>query len=389
MVVQLAGRFAVVMCKAMRETRHDDASAMGGGVPGLPRHCTLCPRRCGANRRAGEVGACGADDRLVVARAALHRWEEPPISVGAGSGAVFFAHCPLRCIYCQNAPIAWGAQGTPIAPGRLARIFFELAAQGAANINLVTPTHYLPFVLSSIARAREQGLALPFICNTSGYETVKSVRAMHGSIDVYLTDFKYWRDDESDAARRYSQAPDYFEVADAALRAMLNSVGSPRFDRRPQGGEPADAGCAERDREDSSGVFGHGAGSASGPAPGEEQPQPRLARGVVVRHLMLPGRLDDSKRILARLWAEYGDDLVYSIMSQYTPLRAFPEAPELDVRVPDDEYERLLDYLDSLGMPDYFWQEGGAARESFIPAFDGTGVTGVSRVLRAASHAGG
>lgn len=365
----------------MREDMRGDDSAMDAGVSDLPRRCALCPRRCGANRRAGEVGMCGADDRLVVARAALHLWEEPPISVGAGSGAVFFTHCPLRCVYCQNAPIARGAQGTSIAPGCLTHIFFELAVQGAANINLVTPTHYLPFVLSSIARARKQGLALPFICNTSGYETVESVRAMHGSIDVYLTDFKYWRDGQSNAARRYSKAPDYFEVADAALRAMLDNVGSPRFDMWPQGGEPAVASRieqgGEQGGEDSCEVCDRGPGGALRAGLSDEVPQSRLVRGVMVRHLMLPGRLEDSKRILAYLWAEYGDDLMYSVMSQYTPLRAFPEAPELDVRVPDDGYERLLDYLDSLGMPDYFWQEGGAAQESFIPSFDNTGVTGV------------
>lgn len=358
----------------MHEDLCGDAPAVDAGTPDLPRRCALCPRRCGADRRAGEMGLCGADSRLAIARAALHRWEEPPLSVGAGSGAVFFTHCPLRCIYCQNAPIARGAQGTSIAPRRLTRIFFDLAEQGAANINLVTPTHYLPFVLSSIGQARKQGLALPFVCNTSGYETVESVQAMHGSIDVYLTDFKYWRDGESDAARRYSKAPDYFEVADAALRAMLNSAGSPRFDMWPQGNGPGIARDAEQGRGGSCKMCDHGSGGALRSGLFDEEPQPRLVHGVVVRHLMLPGRLGDSKRILSHLWAEYGNDLMYSIMNQYTPLRAFPEAPELDVRVTDDEYERLLDYLDSLGMPDYFWQEGGAAQESFIPAFDSTGV---------------
>ena len=253
--------------------------------------------------------------------------------MGAGSGAVFFSNCPLRCVYCQNAEIAQGAHGSEVEPSRLEQIFTELRSKGAANINLVTPTHYLPFVLRSIRRVQTAGFELPFICNTSGYETVDTVRSMHGAIDVYLTDFKYWRDGESDSARRYSNAPDYFEVAWRALQAMVQTAGLPRFD---------DTG--------------------------------RLLGGVMVRHLVLPGQLSESKRILQALWTEYGNDVLYSVMNQYTPLRAFPMAPELESRVPDDEYERLLDYLDMLGMTDYYWQQGDAAQESFIPAFDSTGV---------------
>ena len=316
---------------------------MNGFPVELPSECGLCPRRCGANRRAGQRGVCGADGSLRIARAALHEWEEPPISVGAGSGAVFFSNCPLRCIYCQNAQIACGAHGTEVPPERLSAIFLELRDQGAANINLVTPTHYLPFVLDAIRAVRSRGFDLPFVCNTSGYETEEAVGAMAGSVGIYLTDFKYWRDGESDAARRYSHAPDYFEVASAALRAMVDTAGSPRFDCWAVAGS-------------------------------ESEPEERLVGGVVVRHLLLPGRLEDSKRIMRYLWREYGNDVLYSVMNQYTPLRSFPEAPELDARVPDSEYERLLDYLDSLGMADYFWQEGGAAQESFIPAFDSTGV---------------
>lgn len=328
----------------------------------LPEHCGLCPRRCGANRRAGQAGACGASSSLVIARAALHEWEEPPISAGAGSGAVFFSNCPLRCIYCQNAEIACGAHGTAIAPDRLTAIFFELRDQGAANVNLVTPTHYLPFVAASIDCAHDAGFDLPFICNTSGYETVETVRGLSGRIDAYLTDFKYWRDGESDAARRYSHAPDYFDVASAALRAMVDAVGTPRFDSWRFGGCGGAGGGSARD-----------AGGAARDS-GGGQPEERLVGGVVVRHLLLPGRLEDSKRIMRYLWGAYGDDVLYSVMNQYTPLRAFPDAPELDARVPDEDYERLLDFLDGMGMTDYYWQEGGAAAESFIPAFDSTGV---------------
>lgn len=302
----------------------------------LPTSCELCPRRCGANRAAGERGACGAGAELRVARAALHEWEEPPISVGAGSGAVFFSNCALRCMYCQNAEIACGRHGTDISTERLADIFFELKAQGAANINLVTGTHYLPQIAEAEEAARRRGLGLPFVWNTSGYELAETVRQWRTCADVFLTDFKYDDSARSDAAARYSHAPDYFPVAARALAAMVDAAGEPAYD-----------------------AFA-----------GEE----RLVHGVVVRHLMLPGRLEDSKRVMTYLWRTYGTSVLYSVMNQYTPMRAFPEAPELEAHVPDEDYERLLDYLDGMGMTDYFWQQGGAAKESFIPKFDSTGV---------------
>ena len=395
------------MSDSMRKITPDiDIESTTAGEDLLPRSCELCPRRCGANRRGGQKGACGADDRLLLARAALHEWEEPPISVGAGSGTVFFSNCPLRCVYCQNYTIADGTHGNAVSPDRLKQIFFELAAQGAANINLVTPTHYLPYVLHSISRARSMGFALPFICNTSGYETVQTVKYMSGAIDAYLTDFKYWRDGESDAARRYSNAPDYFEVASAALRTMVECAGSPRFDTWPK---PAHSLMGNKDMDVLDSAMGKNDGNkdiqpewsagkggqdcmravscnnldslygSSDFEDGEDidhgqDSENRLVAGVVVRHLILPGGLEDSKRIMAYLWAEYGNSVLYSVMNQYTPVRQFPQMLELDRRVADDEYERLLDYMDSLGMTDYFWQEGGAAEESFIPCFDCTGV---------------
>jgi putative pyruvate formate lyase activating enzyme len=305
-------------------------------VATLPTSCELCPRRCGADRAAGERGVCGAGSELRIARAALHEWEEPPISVGAGSGAVFFSNCPLRCIYCQNAQIACGDHGTDVSEERLTDIFFELAAQGAANINLVTPGHYLPQIAVAVAAARARGFDLPFVFNTSSYERAEVLRAYRDCADVYLADFKYWMSPASDAGARYSHARDYFDVATRALDAMVELAGPPRFDRFE----------------------------------GED----RLIGGVVVRHLLLPGRLDESKKVMSFLWHRYGDAVLYSVMNQYTPLRVFPEAPELDAPVPASDYERLLDALDAMGMPDYFWQEGGAAKESFVPAFDSTGV---------------
>lgn len=312
----------------------------------LPSSCELCPRRCGADRRAGQRGACGADDALVVARAALHFWEEPPISGEAGSGTVFFSGCPLRCAYCQNEPIAAGRAGAAVSVDRLARICLELQAQGALNINFVTPTHYAPQAREAVRRARGDGLELPIVWNASGYETVEAVRANAGTVDVYLTDFKYA---SAGLAARYSKAPDYPEVALAALDEMAAQVGEPRYD--------------------------------------EVGGMPRMTRGVVVRHLMLPGALNDSKRAVRLLHERYGGSVRLSLMNQYTPVladaaragdmraaRILESCPELARRVSDDDYERLLDYADELGVQDYFWQEGGAAEESFIPPFDLTGV---------------
>lgn len=308
--------------------------------------CELCPRLCGADRAAGKRGVCGAADCLVVARAALHFWEEPPISGQRGSGTVFFAHCPLRCVYCQNAVIAAGDAGAAVSVERLGAMFLELQEQGALNVNLVTPTHYAPEARSAVAQARARGLVLPVVWNTSGYETTNAVRANAGTVDAYLADFKYA---DSGLARRYSQAPDYPVVALAALEAMVEEAGAPTFD--------------------------------------EVDGEPRLTGGVVVRHLMLPGALEDSKRVVRLVHERFGGAVLLSLMNQYTPVLAdaadagdaraiatLRRCPELAQRVSDEEYERLLDYADELGVEDYFWQQGGAAEESFIPSFDLAGV---------------
>ena len=312
----------------------------------LPHSCRECPRGCGANRAAGERGLCGADERLMVARAALHFWEEPPISGEDGSGTVFFAGCPLRCVYCQNADIALGEHARAITVERLAAIMGELEGAGALNINCVTPTHYGPQIREAAALAREAGMGLPVLWNTGGYETVEAVRANRGLVDAYLTDFKYA---DAALARRYSRAADYPEVALAALAAMVEEAGEPRYD--------------------------------------EYRGQERLVGGVVVRHLMLPGALENSKAVVRLLHERFGNALRLSLMNQYTPVLArsaaggnaraasvLAMAPELANTVSDAEYEELLDYADALGVQDYFWQEGGAAEESFIPAFDFTGL---------------
>lgn len=297
--------------------------------------CNLCPRLCGARRDEGQRGSCGAGSDLSVARAALHFWEEPPLSGEAGSGAVFFSHCPLKCVYCQNADIAAGKAGLTIGEDRLADICLELQEQGALNVNFVTPTHYSLPIMRAVAMARDRGLRVPVVWNTSGYERAEAVRALSDTVDVWLADFKYA---EAQLARRYSNAPDYPETALAAIGEMA-ALGAPAFD--------------------------------------EVGGQPRMTKGVIVRHLVLPGSLGQSKRALKMLFDRFGNDVLYSIMNQYTPVMAssaLERFPELASRVPDGEYEELLDFADALGIEDYFWQEGPAAEESFIPSWDGTGV---------------
>ena len=294
-------------------------------------NCTICPRDCRADRENGRRGFCGvAGNNIKCARAALHLWEEPCISGNTGSGAVFFSGCPLRCVYCQNRDIAGADRGLEITEARLAEIFLELAQQGAANINLVTPTHYTREILRAVIRAREQGLTLPMVYNCSGYEKVSTLKMLEGIVDIYLTDFKYM---DTEAAKAYSHAPDYPEVAKAALAEMVRQTGAAVFD---------EAGM--------------------------------MKRGVIVRHLLLPNHLKNAKGVVKYVYETYGDRVYLSLMNQYTPLPGMEAYPELNRRVTKREYDRLLDYALSLGVENAFIQEGETAKESFIPAFDCRGV---------------
>lgn len=292
--------------------------------------CRRCPRDCGAHRWSGKTGICGVDAGIYIARAALHMWEEPCISGERGSGAVFFSGCPLRCIYCQNAEIADAAIGRQITVERLAEIFMELAQQGAANINLVTPTHYTEEIIQAIRMARGQGLQLPVVYNCSGYEKVETLQELEGIVDIYLTDFKYM---DTDLAAEYSRAPDYPNIAKAALQEMVRQQKEPIFD-------------------------------ADG----------MMRKGVIVRHLLLPGAVRQAKEILAYVYHTYGNQIYISIMNQYTPLSRVEEHPKLGRRVTRREYDRLLNYAVSLGIEQAFIQEGRTAKDSFIPAFDYEGV---------------
>lgn len=292
--------------------------------------CTLCPRHCHVNRLLGQAGYCG-QTTLKAARASLHMWEEPCISGTAGSGTVFFSGCNLRCVFCQNYHIALGEAGREISTKHLAEIFLSLQAQGANNINLVTPTHFVPQILLALQSAKEHGLTIPIVYNSSGYESTETLRLLEGYVDIYLPDFKYM---DPALSLKYSHAQDYFTKAKESLAEMVRQAGSPVFD----------------------------------PATG------LMKRGVIVRHLLLPGQTKDSKKILRYLHTTYGNQIFISIMNQYTPLPQVKELPELNRRVSPAEYERVLDFALRIGIENGFFQEGETASDSFIPEFDERGL---------------
>jgi len=306
--------------------------------------CRLCGRRCGINRTI-RAGRCGMTERVYAARAALHMWEEPCISGKEGSGTVFFTGCPLGCVFCQNWEIALGRRkvpqknigsrdetiGVPVTVEQLAETFLDLERQHANNINLVTPTHFAPQIIRAVRIARERGLTVPIVYNTGSYETEETVRSLEGTVDIFLPDLKFMDPDISD---RYAKAPDYFEVAERAIRGMVEIAGQPAFDERDM-----------------------------------------MKRGVIVRHMVLPGHTKDSKRIISYLHETYGEKIYVSIMNQYTPMPGIgDEFPELARRVTKREYERVVNHAIRLGMENVFIQEGPTAEESFIPKFDGTGL---------------
>lgn len=295
----------------------------------LYRRCTLCPRRCAVNREITH-GFCAEGAVLRVARASLHFWEEPCLSGNAGSGTVFFSGCGLRCLYCQNRSIAHQNHGKEIDEQRLCDIFLELAAKGAANINLVTAVQFVPHIIPALDMAKHRGLTIPIVYNSSGYENVDTLRMLDGYIDIYLPDYKYW---DRTLAARLSSAPDYPDIAKAAIDEMLRQTGEPRF-------------CADG----------------------------MMRRGVIVRHLVLPGHTEDSMKVLRRLWDAYGNRIFISIMNQYTPFGTFPDDPALSRRLTTYEYEKVLRFARALGITNGYIQTGDTARESFIPDFDGTGV---------------
>lgn len=319
--------------------------------------CTLCPRACTVNRLAGQKGRCHVSAELKVARAALHMWEEPCISGQNGSGAVFFSGCSLGCLYCQNRAISGGESGAVISTERLAEIFLELQEQKANNINLVTAGHYVPQVILALQRAKDQGLTIPIIYNSSGYEKAETIRRLEGFVDVYLPDFKYM---EPELAAAYSHAPDYPEVAKAAIAEMVRQCPQPSFAEQKKNVVLLSDTKSQKMNENEKKQL--------------ETANELITKGVIVRHLLLPGHVKNAKAVVQYLHETYGDQIYISMMNQYTPVEAVTDDPLLGRKVTKREYRRLLDFAEEIGVTQGFYQEGGTAMESFIPAFDCEGV---------------
>ena len=293
---------------------------------------------------ANKAGVCGEGQTMRISRAALHYWEEPCISGTEGSGAVFFTGCNLRCIYCQNAAISENGSGREVTPKELCEIFFDLKEQGAHNINLVTPSHFVPQIKEAILLAKGRGFNLPFVYNSSAYESVETLQMLDGLIDIYLPDFKYM---DANMAANYSHAADYPNVAKAAVNEMMRQVPMCTFTEKP----------------------------------GPDGPVTLMRKGVIIRHLVLPMGTKNSMAVIDYLAGKYGKDVYLSVMSQYTPLYNTPGAltevqkkrlapfPVLHRKITKREYDKVINHCIELGLNNIFIQEGDVAKESFIPPF--------------------
>lgn len=286
------------------------------------KKCNLCPRNCLVNRYE-KVGYCRAKAKLKIALASIHMWEEPVISGRDGSGTIFFSHCNLGCIFCQNYKIRNG-YGKEITIKRFSEICLELQSRGANNINLVTPTHYVPLIRKGLIQAKNRGLIIPIVYNTSSYENEATIESMKELVDVYLADLKYYDDSY---AKKYSNCNNYFEVATKAIGKMVEQVGSP--------------------------IIHNGL----------------MKRGVIVRVLLLPGLLEDAKKIIKYLYDEYHDDIYISIMNQYTPVDKYIYE-ELNNKVAESVYDELVNFAYDIGVRNAFIQEGETQKDSFIPNFN-------------------
>ncbi len=289
----------------------------------LYKECNLCARHCGVDRTAGGLGYCNSPAAMRVSRAALHMWEEPIISGEGGSGTVFFSGCSLGCIYCQNIRISGGNAGREVTENELADIMISLQNEGAENINLVTPTHYVPSIISSVTKAREIGLKIPIVYNTGSYDTYDTVRMLDGIADIYLPDLKYYK---NDSAGSLSFAEDYPSTARTAIAEMVRQQPTP--------------------------IIKDGI----------------MQKGVIVRILLLPEHLAEAKLNVKYLYDSYGNNIYISLMNQYTPMQGMK--PPLNRKVTNAEYNELVRYAERLGVVNAFIQEGGTQSESFIPDFD-------------------
>ena len=287
------------------------------------KNCHLCPKNCGVNRYK-QLGFCKSSADLYVSYYSLHMWEEPIISGKHGSGAIFFSNCNLKCIFCQNRKISNDGYGKKISLDRLSDIMIELQEKGAHNINLVNPTHYVPLIKYSINSIKDK-LSIPVVYNTSSYENVETIKMMNGIVNIYLADFKYY---DNELGKRYSNCDNYRECAINSIDEMFKQVG--KFVIKDD----------------------------------------LMVSGLIVRVLVLPGHIDDSKKIIKYLHEKYGDNIIISIMNQYTPLFHIEKYENLNRKVNDSEYDEIINYACDIGVKHAFIQEGDTQKESFIHDFD-------------------
>ena len=290
--------------------------------------CRLCPRRCSVDR-INRLGFCGAGEKLRVALVSLHKWEEPCLVGENGAGTIFFSHCNLKCVYCQNFSISHEGFGAEISVERLAEIFMEQQQRGAANIELVTPTHYVPQIGTAIDLAKSHGLNLPIVYNSNAYENFETLELLRDRVDIFLPDLKYFDDD---AAIKFSGAPNYFEVATAAIKKMFELTGAAHI------------------------ING------------------LMIRGVIVRHLILPNFRRDAIKIVDWLYKTFGDKIFISLMNQYTPIFKACEHKKINRRLTTFEYNSVVNYAADLGVKNCFVQVGKTSDEKFIPNFNLNGV---------------
>lgn len=287
--------------------------------------CEICPFRCKVNRLSGQVGRCGCGDKIKVAKYQLHYFEEPCISGKSGSGTVFFSNCNFKCIFCQNYKISQEGKGNEVTIEELANIFLKLQQEGANNINLVTPTMYTYQIIEAIKIARMKGLNLPIIYNSNGYENVETLRDLRGYVDVYLPDLKYYADE---LAIKYSKAPNYFKIATKAILKMIDQVGLPEFDENGM-----------------------------------------IKKGVIIRHLVLPGHIQNSKHILKWLKENVDGNAYVSVMAQYFPTYKAKEDEYLNRKLTRKEYSEIEQYLYLLDIQNGYMQELGKHEEEYVPDF--------------------
>ena len=289
------------------------------------KSCILCPRECRVNREKGELGFCGLSNNIKIARADLHYWEEPCISGESGSGTVFFSGCNMKCVFCQNYDISTLNKGYNITVEKLSDIFLKLQYKGANNINLVTPTHFVYDIIKALDIAKGKGLTIPIVYNSGGYEKVDTLKMLKGYIDIYIPDMKYFSDKYS---IEYSSAKNYFNIAKDAVCEMVKQVGSPLFNKN--------------------GI---------------------MTKGVIVRHLMLPYLLFDSKKIIDYLYDTFKDDIYISLMSQYTPTDNVCKVEKLNRKLNPKHYETMIEYLEYKGIKNAYIQGTESATKEYIPEF--------------------